>query len=103
MKISDIRVLKLTFFLIAITFNGVVQAQAPGNFKSIWQQAGYLGEIPDIDTNIINVKDEGALADGTTVMVDDAYLYQSIRDPQAQIVAGYEEIVMPATAETMTD
>ncbi|MCA9936483.1 MAG: cytochrome c oxidase subunit II [Ardenticatenaceae bacterium] len=36
------------------------------------------------------------LTDGTTVTVDDAYIRQSILDPQSQIVAGFEAVQMPA-------
>lgn len=36
------------------------------------------------------------LADGTSVIVDDAYIHESILDPQAKIVAGYESVFMPA-------
>lgn len=36
------------------------------------------------------------LADGTTVIVDDAYIHESIVDPQAKIVAGFESVFMPA-------
>jgi cytochrome c oxidase subunit 2 len=46
---------------------------------------------------------EENLADGTTVPIDDAYLYESIRNPGAKIVEGFQNI-MPATiAEGMTD
>lgn len=36
------------------------------------------------------------LADGTAVIVDDAYIHESILDPQAKIVAGFESVFMPA-------
>jgi len=35
------------------------------------------------------------LADGTTVIVDDAYIHESILDPQAKLVAGFESVLMP--------
>jgi cytochrome c oxidase subunit II len=35
------------------------------------------------------------LTDGTSVTVDDAYLTRSIKDPQAQVVAGYS-VSMPS-------
>lgn len=35
------------------------------------------------------------LRDGQTVTADDAYLRQSIRDPRAQVVAGYPPIMQP--------
>ena len=35
------------------------------------------------------------LADGTTVTADDAFLKESILEPQAKIVAGYETVLMP--------
>lgn len=44
-----------------------------------------------------------ALADGTSVTVDHAYLIESIRDPGAKITAGFQNL-MPATiASEMTD
>ncbi len=39
---------------------------------------------------------EVQLADGTTVTADEAYLVRSIRQPDAQIVAGYPPHVMPS-------
>lgn len=38
---------------------------------------------------------EVKLTDGSTVTADDAYLAESIKAPQAKIVAGYESIIMP--------
>jgi cytochrome c oxidase subunit 2 len=35
------------------------------------------------------------LTDGTTVVVDDAYIHESIKAPQAKIVAGFENQLMP--------
>lgn len=43
------------------------------------------------------------LADGTSITVDDAYLVESILDPQAKIVLGYENIVMPPTGLNMSE
>ena len=37
------------------------------------------------------------LEDGTTVLVDDAYIAESIRDPNARVVAGFTAGLMPAT------
>ena len=36
------------------------------------------------------------LTDGSVITVDDAYLHESIRAPQAKIVAGFENQLMPA-------
>jgi cytochrome c oxidase subunit II len=36
------------------------------------------------------------LTDGSTVTADEAYIHESIRAPQAKIVAGYENQLMPA-------
>ena len=38
---------------------------------------------------------EEELTDGTVVHVDDAYLFESIKAPQAKIVAGFENQLMP--------
>jgi cytochrome c oxidase subunit 2 len=35
------------------------------------------------------------LSDGTTVVADDAYLAESITDPAAKIVLGYQPAIMP--------
>jgi cytochrome c oxidase subunit 2 len=35
------------------------------------------------------------LSDGTTVIADDDFLFESIKDPQAKIVAGFENQLMP--------
>jgi cytochrome c oxidase subunit 2 len=46
------------------------------------------------------------LADGTTVKADDAYLFESIKNPQAKIVAGFESqkmILYPFTDEQIAD
>jgi cytochrome c oxidase subunit 2 len=41
--------------------------------------------------------EEVTLAEGSTVTADDAYLRNSIDEPNAQIVQGYPANVMPAT------
>ena len=46
---------------------------------------------------------EEALTDGTTIVVDDDYLIESIVDPQAVIVQGYENVIMPPTGDSLTD
>ncbi len=46
---------------------------------------------------------EETLSDGTTVTVDDEFLIRSILEPQAQITAGYESIVMPPTGQNMSE
>ena len=38
---------------------------------------------------------EETLADGTTVTVDDAYIRESILDPNAKIVKGFPPNIMP--------
>ena len=38
---------------------------------------------------------EETLVDGTTIVVDDEYLRRSILDPQAEIVAGFDDVDMP--------
>jgi cytochrome c oxidase subunit II len=47
---------------------------------------------------------EVQLSDGTTVQADDAYLYESIRNPGAKVVAGFTQGQMPPQiADAMTD
>ena len=43
------------------------------------------------------------LEDGTTVTVDDAYLYESITEPMLRIVEGYPPAMSPALSENLTD
>ncbi len=43
------------------------------------------------------------LADGTTVNADDAYLTQSILEPNAHVVKGYQQGVMPSFKGTISD
>ncbi|WEN14509.1 c-type cytochrome [Rhodanobacter sp. AS-Z3] len=44
-----------------------------------------------------------SLADGSSVTADDAYLEESIRKPDAKVVAGYPASVMPAYASLLKD
>lgn len=44
-----------------------------------------------------------SLLDGSTVTADDAYLRESIRQPDARIVAGYPKSVMPAYGTLLKD
>lgn len=44
-----------------------------------------------------------SLADGTTVKADDAYLEESIREPDAKIVKGYPPHVMPSYDKLVND
>lgn len=46
---------------------------------------------------------ERTLADGTRVTADEDYLKESIIDPQAKIVQGYEDVSMPPSGEKMTE
>lgn len=43
------------------------------------------------------------LDDGTSVVVDDAYLHEAIVDPNAQVVAGYAPGLMPSFASLLDD
>ncbi|MFC5387706.1 c-type cytochrome [Aquamicrobium segne] len=42
-----------------------------------------------------------SLADGSTVVADDAYLTEKILEPDTRLVAGYEEGIMPSFAEIL--
>lgn len=46
---------------------------------------------------------EESLADGTSIIIDDDYLLESILDPGAKIVLGYENVVMPPTGKNMNE
>lgn len=43
------------------------------------------------------------LADGTTVIADEAYLIRSIKDPSAQTVKGFATGTMPQYGQVLTD
>lgn len=43
------------------------------------------------------------LTDGGTVLADEAYLAESIRDPDARLVAGFQPGTMPAYANVLSD
>ncbi len=46
---------------------------------------------------------EETMEDGSTVLVDAEYLIESIRDPGAQIVAGYQNVMPANIGEDLTD
>lgn len=46
---------------------------------------------------------EVTLDDGTTVTADEAYIAESIRDPDAKIVEGFQPGLMPKTYANFTD
>jgi cytochrome c oxidase subunit 2 len=46
---------------------------------------------------------EETLDDGSTVTVDEAYIAESIRDPNANVVEGFQPGLMPATYADWTD
>jgi cytochrome c oxidase subunit 2 len=46
---------------------------------------------------------EEQLEGGTSILVDDAYIYESIRDPGAKITAGFQDLMPHNIAEGMTD
>ncbi len=46
---------------------------------------------------------EETLEDGSTVQVDEAYLYESIVDPNAKIVQGFPANLMPAYGDTLSE
>ena len=43
------------------------------------------------------------LVDGSSVLVDHAYIYESIRDPGAKITAGFQNLMPPNISADMTD
>jgi len=46
---------------------------------------------------------EEALEDGTTVIADEEYIYNSIREPGAQIVAGYQNVMPAGIGDNLSD
>ena len=61
---------------------------APGGAGPTWQ--GIYGR-------------EELLTDGTTIIVDHAYIYKSILEPNSQIVSGFNEGIMPQDYGTRID
>lgn len=47
--------------------------------------------------------EEGKMSDGSTVVVDDAYLLESIRNPAAKLVEGFNNLMPANIAQTMTE
>ncbi len=43
------------------------------------------------------------MEDGSTVIVDDAYIYESIREPALRIVEGYPPAMVPGLGENLSD
>ena len=46
---------------------------------------------------------EKELAGGGKITADEAYLREAILEPQADIIAGYENVMMPPTGESLTE
>ena len=78
MKKQNFYFLSLVALLFILANCQMNKSQLPPlNYKPIWEKAGYPGGIPEINTNIINVMDKGAKADGIT---DDYGIIQSTID-----------------------
>jgi cytochrome c oxidase subunit 2 len=43
------------------------------------------------------------MTDGSTVEVNEDYLFESIRDPGAKVVEGFPDVMLPSISEAMTD
>lgn len=61
---------------------------------------GSAGQCPDL-RNIVG--EEAVFTDGTAAMVDDNYLRESILEPNAKIVRGYENVNMPTFKGVVTE
>ncbi|MGE5458773.1 MAG: glycosyl hydrolase family 28-related protein, partial [Methanococcaceae archaeon] len=72
--------LVLAAFLFLTGWSQISKSGLPLNFKSVWEKAGIPGGIPEIKSNIVNVVDKGAAADGVT---DDYEIIQSAIDNAA--------------------
>jgi hypothetical protein len=67
MKKQNRYLLNLVPFLFILSCSQLNRSQLmPLTYKSIWEKAGFPGGIPAIKSNIINVMDKGATADGIT-------------------------------------
>lgn len=78
MKKQKLYFLSLIAFVLVVSFRHLDNSLLPPfKYKSIWEKAGYPGDIPEIKSNIINVMDKGAAADGIT---DDYKIIQSAID-----------------------
>lgn len=97
------------------TFEGWVQAQRAGaatlieRGRELARQFGCLSCHSTDGTKLVGPSWQGlfgreeVLADGTTITVDEAYLKESILDPNAKIVQGFSPNVMPPYRDRLSD
>ena len=84
-------------------------ASSAENGQKLAQQYGCLACHSANGTLIVGPTWQGLygsqvkLADGTTVTADEAYLFESITDPNAKIAAGFDPNVMPSFKDKLTE
>ncbi len=77
--------------------SGSMSAQGERLFRELGCASCHLNDQPGRCPTLRGVYGKDVrLADGRTVMADDAYIRESILNPNAKIVSGYQKDVMPA-------
>jgi cytochrome c oxidase subunit 2 len=102
---SPVRVLAEAEFTSWVEANSVASGDPVERGQQVYQQFG-CNACHSLDGTVSVgpswqgiYQSQEPLADGTTVTVDEAYLHESIIDPNAKIVAGFNPGVMPQNFE----
>jgi cytochrome c oxidase subunit II len=107
---APVRVLSQTAFDDWVTEQAQAVPEDPIDRGRFWaQQFGCLACHSTDGTPLIGPTWQGVymhevtLEDGTTVIADEEYLYESIVDPEVKIVQGFANIMPPNIADDMTE
>lgn len=107
--LADVRVVSQQEFDAWVEENSQVSDDPVARGAQLAQQYGCLACHSTDGTALVGPTWQGiygsteALQDGTTVVVDDAYLHESIVDPAAKIVQGFPNVMPPTVAADMTE
>lgn len=107
--LADVRVVSQQEFDAWVEENSQVSDDPVARGAQLAQQYGCLACHSTDGTALVGPTWQGvygsteALQDGTTVVVDDAYLHESIIDPAAKIVQGFPNVMPPTVAADMTE
>lgn len=106
---APVRVVSQAEFDQWVEEQSAIEPEDPVDRGRLWaQQQGCLACHSTDGTTIVGPTwtdlygHEVPLADGSVAIADEAYLYESITDPGARIVAGFSNI-MPDLSDNMTD
>lgn len=107
--LADVKVVSQEEFDAWVDENSQVSDDPVARGAQIAQQFGCLACHSTDGTALVGPTWQGvygsteALQDGSTVVVDDAYLHESIVDPAAKIVQGFPNVMPPTIAADMTE